>query len=260
MKVCPLCKSNPADKKNCHIIPKFLGRPLFEKVKSRHSLQVDRGGKTKKIQDIPKEDFLICQTCEKRFGILETYFSKKLIGLRDYSNRKTQFEISQVGPNKLLYCLDLNPFLFKLFCFSIIWRLSITHNPLFKNFKLTENIESEIASFLDKNLFQKHKELLDNFDLIQKYPEYNMIAYKPEEGNRNFIGILTAFKMSEDHYGIFTSDMILFFYLNDNQIDQLSKFISNKEKDKVKFVLANSEQWKNIGSAIVKHRLLNNSS
>ena len=87
-----------------------------------------------------------------------------------------------------------------------------------------------------------------------------MIAYKPEVGNKNFTGILTAFRMSEDHYGIFTSDMILFFYLNDKKIDQLSEFISNKGKDKVKFVLTNSDQWKNIGSAVVKHRLLNNSS
>jgi hypothetical protein len=260
MKICPLCKTNPADKRNSHIIPKFLGKPLFEKVKPRHSLQVDRGGKTKKIQDIPKEDFLICQTCEKKFEILETYFSKKLVGLRDYSNRKTQFEISQVGPNKLLNCLDLNPFLFKLFYFSLIWRLSITSNPLFKNFKLPKDIESEIGTFLDRNLFVKHQELLDNFDLIRQYPDYHLIAYKPEVGNKTFAGILTAFRLSEDHYGIFTSDMILFFYLNDKQIDKLSEFISNKEKDIVKFVLANSDQWKKIGSAVVKHRLLNNSS
>lgn len=260
MKICPLCKTNPADKRNSHIIPKFLGKPLFERIKPRHSLQVDRGGRTKKVQDIPKEDFLICKTCEKKIEILETYFSKKLLGLRDYSNRKTQFEITHIGTNKLLNCLDLDPFLFKLFYFSLIWRLSITKNALFKNFKLPKNIESEIGTFLNNNLFIEHKELIYNLDLIRQYPEYHLIAYKPEVSNKTFTGILTAFRMSEDHVGIFTSDMILFFYLNDKQIDKLSEYISNKGKDNVKFLLANSDQWKKIGSAVVKHRLLDNRS
>jgi hypothetical protein len=260
MKTCPLCNINPADNKNSHIIPKFLGKPLFENIKPRYTLQVKKGGKAKKIQDIPKQDFLICIPCEKRFEILETYFSRKLISLRDYANRSDKFEISQIGPNWILKCLDLNPFLFKLFYFSIIWRLSITSNPLFENFKLPENVELEIGNFLNENLYPIHQDLLKGFESIQTYPEYHLMAYKPKTGRKNFTGILTAFQMSEDHYGIFTSDMILFFHLNENKIDNLSKLISNKGIDNVKFILADSTQWKGIGSAVVKHRLLNNSS
>ena len=154
----------------------------------------------------------------------------------------------------------MNPFLFKLFYFSIIWRLSITSNPLFENFKLPENVELEIGNFLNENLYSVHQDLLKGFESIQIYPEYHLMAYKPKTGRRNFTGILTAFQMSEDHYGIFTSDMILFFHLNENKIDNLSKLISNKGIDNVKFILADSTQWKGIGSAVVKHRLLNNSS
>ncbi len=260
MKTCPLCHNNPADKKNSHIIPKFLGKPLFERTKHRHSLQVDKKGKTKKIQDIPKEDFLICEICEKRFEVLETYFSKKLIGLRDYNNRKDKFEILKIGSNNILKCLDLDPFLFKLFYYSMIWRLSITSHSIFNNFQLPSEIELEIGTFLNDNLFEKHQELLQNFKSIKNYPEFHLIAYKPEAGNKDFSGILTAFQMSDDHYGIFMSDMILFFYLNNNKIDHLLELISNKGKGNVKFIIANSIQWRDISSAVVHHRLLNKNS
>ena len=259
MKTCPLCNINPADKTNSHIIPKFLGKPLFEDVKPRHTLQFEKGGKSKKIQDIPKQDFLICRPCEKRFEILETYFSRKLMSLRDYANRKDKFEISQIVPNQILSCLDINPFLFKLFYFSMIWRLSVTISPLFKNFKLPENVELEIGNFLNNNLYHTHQDLLNGFESIQIFPEYHLVAYKKNSGGKSFKGIFTAFQMSEDHYGVFTSDMILFFYLNEKKIDDLSKLISNKGVDNVKFILANSTQWREIGSAILKHRLLNKS-
>ena len=260
MKPCPLCHTNLADKTNSHIIPKFLGKALFKNIKPRHTFQVDKSGKPRKIQDIPKQDFLICSLCEKRMEILETYFAKKLIAINDYTNRKDKFKISEIGPNKILSCLDLNPLLFKLFYFSMIWRLSITSNSLFKGFKLPNEVESEIGSFLDSNLYPTHKELLKNLNSIKSYPKYHLMAYKHKDGEKNFAGILTAFRMSEDHFGIFTSDMILFFYLNDNKIDYLSNLMSNKDDGIVKFILADSIQWKSNSSAVVEHRLLNNSS
>ncbi len=259
MKICPLCQIDQADNKNSHIIPKFLGKPLFEKITPRNTLQLNKKGKAIKIQDIPKEDFLICKSCEKRLEILETYFSRKLIGLKNYNNRKDRFKILKIGPNQILECLDLDPFLFKLFYYSLIWRISVTSHPLFENFQLPRKIEIEIGLFLNQNLSEKHQELLKILKSIKNFPEYHLLAYKPEAGNKDFIGILTAFQMSKDHYGIFMSDMILFFYINDAKIDQLLETFSNKGKDNVKFVIANSNQWKEISSAVVKHRLLNNS-
>ena len=65
--------------------------------------------------------------------------------------------------------------------------------------------------------------------------------------------------MSKDRFGIFTSDIILFFYLNENKMDFQTKLISNKDGEIVKFVLADSIQWKEIRSAVIEHRLLNDS-
>lgn len=74
---CNLCLNREADQKNSHIIPKFLSKRLFESTKPRHSIEVSEKGRTTKIQDIPKEDFLLCKFCEKRLGHLETYMAKR---------------------------------------------------------------------------------------------------------------------------------------------------------------------------------------
>ena len=256
MNLCSLCTTKPANKKKSHIIPKFLGKPLFNDPRARHAFQVDKKGKYRKIQDIPKQDFLICSDCEKRIEILETYFSRKLNSINDYNNRKEKFKISKIGPNEILNCLDVNPTLFKLFYFSIIWRLSMTTHPNFRSFKLPNEVESEIGVFLNNNLYLTHKKLLENLNSIEKYPQYHLMAYKSKNIKNEFSGILTAFQMSNDHYGIFTSDIILFFYLNENKIDFLSRQISNKSNNKVKFVLADSSQWRSISLALIEHRLL----
>jgi len=85
-----------------------------------------------------------------------------------------------------------------------------------------------------------------------------LLAYKQKAGQKDFIGIFTAFQMSKSHYGIFTSDLIIYFYLDDN-IDGLSQFISNKNNQHVIFALADSNQWKEISKAVINKRLFNSS-
>jgi hypothetical protein len=70
-KKCTLCKINIANKKNSHIIPKFLCKGLFT-THSRHTLVINRNGKTQKRQDTPKESYIFCVVCEKRMEVLET--------------------------------------------------------------------------------------------------------------------------------------------------------------------------------------------
>jgi hypothetical protein len=245
MNLCPLCNLKNADKKNSHIIPKFLGKPLFVKTGPRYTLQIDQTGRNKKKQDIPKQDFLICIECENRIAILETYFSKKFITINDYINRKDKFEIIESGPNKILKCLDFSPALYNLFWYSIIWRLSITSSHMFRNFKLPKKIELELGSYLNKNLQLTHKELLKNLCQLTSFPKFNLTGIKPIKKDRTFTGILTAFPLSKTHYGIFTSDIIVYFYLEKNDT-------KNKE---VNILLANANQWKELSSSVL--RLLN---
>src|SRR5690606_9376272 len=92
MPLCKLCLNNEADKRNSHIIPKFMGKRLFES-KPKHGIQIDIRGKQSKIQDIPKEHYIFCSKCEKRFSRLEHYFSLKINSIHNHSNEKNRFKI-----------------------------------------------------------------------------------------------------------------------------------------------------------------------
>ena len=260
MKKCNLCKINEANKKNSHIIPKFLGKPLFQNTKPRHTLGVNNKGAKRKIQDIPKEDFILCKNCEKKFEIIETYFSKKIELINNYSNRKDIFEVINFGSNRVLHCLNLDHNLFKLFWYSVIWRVSISSHQYFKNFELPNDIENELRIFLNTNLNEIHTDFIQNLVKIKSFPKYHIIAFKPDSQKREIIGLLTAFRMSPDHFGIFTSDTILFFYLNNKKLDHTLHLMSNKYESTVKLVLTNSKQWKEINSNVIRHRLLKKSS
>ena len=116
---CNLCLIKEADKPNSHIIPKFLSKRLFESSTPRHSIEIDRKGRNRKIQDTPKENFILCKSCEKRFEILETLYSKKINSINNYINLKDKFQITEFGNNKILKCLNINPTGFKLFIYSL---------------------------------------------------------------------------------------------------------------------------------------------
>lgn len=76
MQNCRLCKDRVADKSNSHLIPKFMCKRLFEDTKPRHTVSLSKNGIQTKIQDVPKENYILCSFCEKRFEKLETYFSR----------------------------------------------------------------------------------------------------------------------------------------------------------------------------------------
>ena len=218
---------------------------------------MDKNGKKRKIQDIPKEDFIVCKRCEKRFEIIETCFAKQISLINNYSNRKDFFEVLNFGSNKVLHSLNLDHNLFKLFWYSVIWRISISSHSYFKNFELPNDVENEIRIYLDNNLREIHADFMNNLKGMKSFPKYHIIAYKPDKKKRDVIGLLKAFRMSVDHFGIFTSDTILFFYLNNIKLDHTLNLMSNKYESTVKIVLTTPEQWKMINSNVIEHRLLN---
>lgn len=102
-----------------------MAKRLFEATTPRHSIEIQRNGKWKKIQDTPKENFIFCKNCEKRLEFLETFISRKITSINNYNNLKNDFNLIENGTNKILKCLKISPIGFKLFIYSIVWRTSI---------------------------------------------------------------------------------------------------------------------------------------
>ncbi len=250
MQLCKLCETEKADKEKSHIIPKFLGKRLFEGNKPRYSLEVKKG-KTRQIQDTPKEHHILCSGCEKRIAILETYFARKIISIHDFNNRKEKFNLIKKDPNLILECKEIHPTVFKLFFYSLFWRSSISNLPLYENFKLPEPIEANIRLFLNTNLHSEHSKMIESFQKTEKVPRYHLVVFKPYLKNEDSRGVFTVFRASEFLYTIFTPDIALYFYTNPEKMDQEMKKFSNFQNDKSLVLLSSHEQWKRVNQIVI---------
>lgn len=151
--LCLLCGLNQASKRNSHILPKFLSTqflitPDNKKIGYSISSETAMNGKEFKIQDSPKEDYILCPDCESYFGIIERISShilnnweaKVQDGTYKINTIKEDFQI-------LEYSSQISKVIF-LLAYSIFWRASISNHDLFANFKLKEKLQNSLKSIL----------------------------------------------------------------------------------------------------------------
>ena len=253
MKICKLCLKNIADQKNSHIIPKFMGKRLFENVKPRHSVRIDKNGKADKLQDTPKEDNILCTNCEKRFAILEHYFSIKLTSIHNYNNQKEKFIIHSDGTNNTLECLNIKKEVMMLFNYSLIWKVSVSNVYEFLKMKMPNSVEECIRLFLDVNLKDTHSELLGNFNKINNVPEFDCFSFKCEVSNEFTRGIYTAYEFAKNSFGIFLVDLAIFLYLDKESVTKDFKVIKNITTENALISLATPKQWKTLNNGPLKN-------
>ena len=244
MKTCKLCLSNIADQKNSHIIPKFMGKRLFENIKPRYSVRINIEGKADKIQDTPKEDNILCASCEKRFALIEHYFSLKLLSIHNYSNQKDKFKIHSDGTNNTLECLNIKNEALLLFNYSLIWKVSISNLYEFLKMKMPNSVEEDIRKFLNANLKNTHLELLESFNQINNVPEFDCFTFKCNTTNEFTRGIFTAYEFAKNSFGIFLVDIVIFIYLDKGTVPNDFSIIKNIATKNALISLATPKEWK----------------
>lgn len=124
--VCLLCQSKLATQKNSHIFPKFwLKNMLITDNNQRAGWQISTAPKSldkfgQKVQDSPKQDYLFCPDCEKRFGVLERYTANHFYNCYREPSYAQDFPVTRNQQPELDYITALNvvPGMFKLFMYS----------------------------------------------------------------------------------------------------------------------------------------------
>lgn len=241
--ICNLCKLHTADKKNSHIIPRFLSKALFDYTEPRHAISIDRNYRKIKIQDTPKEDYILCVVCEKRIEILETYFARVLNEIHSYKSFPEKYIVNSLVGQQYLDCKSIHPTLYKLFIYSIVWRTSISNLTEFKSFKIPTVIEEELRVFLDDNLTVDQSTLLQSLNRIVKVPLYHSCLMKPKEKSRMSRGIFSATSLNEYSHLFLLVDFALFFYTDEDSIGEVIGRFSNKQNQNVYVVLGESDPW-----------------
>lgn len=141
---CLLCGKRNSDKRNSHIIPKFMSSDFLGRKSKKKGYEISSDkGVIRVIQDSPKESYILCSLCEAFFSVLEGAMAQHIKGLHEKSSGAIEgavvFESSSVSFE-----------LFHLFFYSIFWRVSISGLPTFASFKLTPAVESYLGAQLNK--------------------------------------------------------------------------------------------------------------
>jgi hypothetical protein len=244
--LCELCQNHIADKKNSHIIPKFLGRRLFSEISPRHIISISPSGRTEKKQDTYKENFLLCTKCERRFEVIETLIARQLDKLRNYNNFPEEYLLRCFQKQEFIECLKLKPKLIILFLYSIIWRISVSKGDAFKNFKLDNQTESELRLSLNQVLSASSEQLDRLIDSLQVKDTYTICLIKAKDNNGETRGLQTSMKLSEDLYHIYLNDYFIVFYTSTRAVEIPHKLFSLSNNSRVLIPLANLEQWKGL--------------
>lgn len=252
--VCKLCKSRVADQRNSHIIPKFLTKELFQVESPRHAISLDSKGQEKKIQDTPKEDHILCSYCEKRISIVEISLTHFFRDIKRYSALPDKFSIKKIGSQEYLECNSIHPTLYKLFIYSMIWRVSISSS--FQQFSLSTEREEVLRLFLNTNLREKKFELLAILGAINEVPLWNNHFMMPKHLNNPFKGWFSAAKLSESFYLLLLANYGLYLITDESSMAKELAPFSNKQNSKVIVVLADNKAWEEMNMSYM-HKILN---
>ncbi|HTA62378.1 MAG TPA: hypothetical protein VK835_07980 [Bacteroidia bacterium] len=225
---CKLCNNPVADQENSHIIPFSLIKTMVtpgEKGRTEKDVSFDlsltgttcyffgRDLREDEIyellgRDLTEEeiaqnsnpftvDNLLCTSCEKKFGRLESLYSK-LLAKKISENQNDFIELDHT-----------NSLLLKVFIYSIIWRLGVSN---YNGYSIHESIlsrlsvilqqclsldESEIISKVKENkvLIQDHKVSISYFNNID-HPKTRFVFFDLGRKNPNyyfFNGLIVVF-------------------------------------------------------------------
>lgn len=251
-KECKLCRNNIANKRNSHIVPKFMCKSLFISTNPRHSIAIFPSGKSRKIQDAPKEDYILCSHCEKRFEVIETYFARIISDTHEYKALPEKFE-HFVEPLERIECKVVTPILFRLFIYSIVWRASISELYEFEKFKLKSAIEEELRVFLNTFLAINKADLLKNSEKVESLPTLLAFLSKPKVRKVPSGGSLTCYSYEKDMHLLMLVDFQLILLTE----DKTQEFIEScsKESMKATIYLLEETEWKDFNRMLV-HKML----
>lgn len=242
--MCLLCEEKESIQKKSHIIPKFLGKGLYFDTSPKHGISFERTGRVSKIQEIEREDFILCPECEKGFSVLETYCALRL---ERYNEIRFADNFNHVkrGEFEFFECKNLDIKVFNLFIYTIVWRLSISQRFSFENFKLKQTDEIKIRDILKQYIKINESELFKGLASLKELPKHSHVIIRPNKKLRPPNAMLSAASRTDWLHELHLVDYIVFYLTDkDKLVDGFKEINNNNLEDLVKIGLVTPERWK----------------
>lgn len=192
-KKCTLCLVNDANKTNSHIFPRFMGVSLLttEDGKREGYTVGDRVDvmNARKNQDTPKEDYILCDKCESKYGRFETVIANNLIKkLKDPIHNSLFSHIKFNGFNKTFVPTISNKDL-KLCVLSMLHRAHVSSLPMFSNCQLSTPQFDEIRGLLNDEILYKDYPILILTSGDDRYGENYYYAHSTADRSTHILWV-----------------------------------------------------------------------
>lgn len=248
---CLLCRENNATKENSHIIPKFLTKSILENSKGRRAYLIASDKvhlKPNFSQDTAKESFILCQGCEQYFSVLETYVSKNLHEKLWNANFAKEFSLFD-NQNGIRWkvCNSLDPAIFRLFIYSIIWRCSISETEIVREFSLDSEEEERMRLSLIECRKEKENDLLSIISIMKNnisLPDFFFFTaetFTCETSNTIFIH-----PDAKNPYLFILNRYILVVSFKVNKAQNNFHFLNNTKLEPVKIGFFSKDYWEHL--------------
>lgn len=167
---CALCLKD-AELRRSHIIPEFLYKSLYDEKHRLRVLSVIPHQPNRREQKGLRER-LLCDTCEQRFSVWETYASLVLTGGVPLTYRQEE---------NIVHISGLDYHQFKLFQLSVLWRAGISSLQFFEKVKLGNHAEELRRLLLASDPGEPTRYGCFMFGLKQNQKAFTDVIMQPEK-------------------------------------------------------------------------------
>lgn len=255
---CLLCDERKSIKKNSHIVPAFMTKSLLKGDKHNRAFlySSDRTHlPTKYFQDSDKEDFILCNECETFFSILETYCSARVHNRLWDIRWQSQFvlEANDAGVTWKI-CKEVNPLVFRLFIYSIVWRCSIANTPTFQRFKILRENEDALRKCLKSCIRITQSTLLEDIqELKQNIPNLTFTLFTSESTYDKTANLIFCDPGKNNPYQLTLNEYILILSFDQNDMQEQFYDLNNFDLDQfIKIGFFPSNFWNDVKKDFVK--------
>jgi hypothetical protein len=196
-----------------------------------------------KVQDIIKENYILCSDCEKGLSIFETYCAFRLERFNNIQYYK-HYKRFKRGRFQYFECNNLDIRIFNLFIYSIVWRISISEHSAFQKFLLPVVEEEKLRKITKHNIAKTQNELIENLGNFSVLRDHSHVMIRPSKKLRPPNSMLSAASIDESIHQIYLVDYLI-FYATDKEklISNFSEINNNTIDRKVRIGLTDSKLW-----------------
>lgn len=245
--ICLLCKNRKSNNTQSHIVPRFISKSIF--IKGGFILDTGNADKPPTpTQDSAKEDYILCVECEAYFEKIETYIAARIQNRLRAANRQDDFDDKTNGSGlRLKQCLAVNPWIFRLFIYSIIWRCSISNTRVHKDFKLSVDEEEILRNALNQFYSATQPDLLENIKKADGIvPIVPFIFFTSDYFTNTTKNVIATSPFTKNPYFLQLNEYILVLSFNDWPLKPGFDFLLNNENEDIKIGFLKEQLWLDI--------------